>query len=53
MTQCCCSDIVWLPELYPISYAGNTDYNPDGNVDIDDAVMLFRYSMLPELYPID
>ena len=42
-----------LPELYPISYAGNIDYNHDGNVDIDDAVMLFRYSMLPELYPID
>ncbi len=42
-----------LPELYPISYAGNVDFNKDGTVDIDDAVLLFQYSMLPDLYPIE
>ena len=42
-----------LPELYPISYAGNLDFNKDGTVDIDDAVRLFQYSMLPDLYPLE
>ena len=42
-----------LPELYPISYAGNLDFNKDGTVDIDDAVLLFQYSMLPDLYPLE
>ena len=42
-----------LPELYPISYAGNVDFNKDGTVDIDDAVLLFQYSMLPDLYPLE
>ena len=42
-----------LPEIYPISYAGNLDFNKDGTVDIDDAVRLFQYSMLPDLYPLE
>lgn len=42
-----------LPELYPISYAGNLDFNKDGTVDIDDAVRLFQHSMLPDLYPLE
>ena len=42
-----------LPELYPISYTGNTDFNNSGAVDIDDAILLFQYSMLPDLYPIE
>ncbi len=28
------------------------DINGDGNVDINDAILLFRHSMLPELYPV-
>lgn len=31
--------------------AGDIDGN--GSVDIDDAILLFRHSMLPDLYPID
>lgn len=31
--------------------AGDIDGN--GSVDIDDAILLFRHSMLPETYPID
>ncbi len=29
------------------------DINIDGTVDIQDAILLFRYSMLPTLYPIE
>lgn len=28
------------------------DINGDGNVDIDDAILLFQHSMLPDMYPI-
>lgn len=42
-----------LPGLYPISYAGNLDFNKDGTIDIEDAVRLFQYSMLPDLYPLE
>ncbi len=42
-----------MPDLYPITYEGNIDYNKDRVVDISDAIMLFRYSMMPDLYPIE
>lgn len=29
------------------------DINGDGSVDVMDAIALFRYSMLPEMFPID
>ncbi len=41
-----------IPDLYPISYIGNIDFNKDGDVNIEDALSLFRYSMIPDLYPI-
>lgn len=39
-------------DLYPISYTDNVDFNGDSLVDIADALRLFMYSMLPDLYPI-
>ena len=41
-----------LPELFPISYAGNIDFTKDGSVDLSDAIHLFQHSMMPDLYPI-
>ena len=44
--------VAMLPDLYPIDYSGNVDFNGDGMIDIRDAQRLFQYSMLPDLYPI-
>jgi hypothetical protein len=41
-----------MPDLYPITYAGDPDFTKDGSNDINDVIALFRYSMMPDLYPI-
>ncbi len=41
-----------MPDLYPISYSGDMDFNHDGKLDINDALKLFQYSLMPDLYPL-
>ena len=41
-----------MPDLYPITYAGDPDFTKDGCTDIADAIALFRHSMMPDLYPL-
>ncbi len=41
-----------MPDMYPISYAGEVDFTGDGSVDIADVIALFRHSMMPDLYPL-
>ncbi len=41
-----------MPDLYPISYSGDIDFNHDGSVNIADALKLFQHSLMPDLYPL-
>ena len=41
-----------MPDFFPISYTGNTDFEADGVLDINDATYLFNYSMMPDFFPI-
>ena len=41
-----------VPELFPLSYKGDVDFNADNSIDVKDAMLLFNYSMLPDIYPI-
>ncbi len=41
-----------LPDVYPIPYDGDVDFEKDGVIDIMDALRLFRYGMLPDVYPL-
>jgi hypothetical protein len=41
-----------LPELFPLSYKGNLDFTGDGVITVEDSLLLFQHSMLPDLFPI-
>ncbi len=41
-----------FPELYPLTYEGDTDFNGDGAVNMNDVVSLLQYTVFPQLYPI-
>jgi len=41
-----------LPNIYPINYIGDMDYDNNGSIDIGDAIILFMHSMIPDLYPL-
>ena len=42
-----------FPSLYPIYYEGSVDFNNDGVVDLNDAILLLQHSMFPSLYPLN
>jgi len=42
-----------FPELFPLEYAGETDFTGDGVVDLNDAILLLQHSMFPDLFPLD
>ncbi len=41
-----------MPDMYPITYEGETDFNKDSTTDIADVLILFRHSMMPDMYPL-
>jgi len=42
-----------FPTLYPIeNYEGSVDFTNDGEIDMNDAILLLQHSMFPELYPL-
>ena len=52
------SDVIALlqhslfPDLYPVDYPGDPDFNHDGSLDIQDVIVLLQYSIFPDLYPL-